>query len=128
MFWFLPEEIVCKIHEDQINLYGGLHGIRDRSRLDASINAPKAQFGGAFLHPSIFHMAAAYGFGISENQPFLDGNKRTAGMVMLTFLLINGFEAVASEEDYYKIIMAVANKQMSQDQLAQWLKDSVVKI
>jgi death-on-curing protein len=125
MIRFLPDEIVQAIHDDQIRLYGGSYGIRDEGLLSSAINMPKAQFGGQFLHDSIFKMAAAYGFHISENQPFIDGNKRTAGMVMFTFLKLNGLEPTASEEDYYETMMAVANKQVDKAGLAEWLQTAV---
>jgi len=81
---------------------------------------PQAQFGGEFLHPTIFHMAAAYGFHLSQNHPFVDGNKRAAGMRMFTFLRLNGLEPIATEAEYYQTMMAVASGQMSKDQLADW--------
>ena len=82
---------------------------------------PQAQFGGQFLHATIFHMAAAYSFHLCQNHPFIDGNKRTAGMAMFTFLLLNGLEPGASEVEYYNTMMAVASGQMSKEQLAEWL-------
>ena len=127
MILFLSEEFICALHRDQIDLYGGAHGVRDSKILDSALNMPKAQYGGEFLHPSIFHMAAAYGFHISEGQPFFDGNKRTAGMAMLTFLELNGFEVVATSNDYYDAIMSVANQQMNKEDLASWLKKSVIQ-
>lgn len=122
---FLPDEIVLAIHDDQVRLYGGSYGLRDEGLLSSAINMPKASFGGQFLHGDIFAMAAAYGFHISENQPFIDGNKRTAGMVMLTFLKFNGLEPTASEMEYYQTIMAVANREMNKEQLAAWLRTAV---
>jgi death-on-curing protein len=119
---FLPESIVMAIHDDQIRLYGGSYGVRDVSALDAALHMPQAQFGGEFLHPTVFHMAAAYGFHLSQNHPFLDGNKRTAGMAMFTFLRLNGLELIATEVQYYDTMMAVAGGQMSKEQLADWLQ------
>ena len=121
MIRFLPESIVMAIHDDQIRLYGGSYGVRDVSALDAALHMPQAQFGGEFLHPTVFHMAAAYGFHLSQNHPFLDGNKRTAGMAMFTFLRLNGLEPIATEVEYYDAMMAVAGGQMSKEQLADWL-------
>ena len=66
------------LHEDQLRLYGGMPGIRDRDALEASVAMPSATFAGTFLHEDVFEMAAAYAFHISENQSFIDGNKRTA--------------------------------------------------
>jgi death-on-curing protein len=122
MIRFLSENIVLAIHEDQIRLYGGTYEVRDASALDAALHMPQAQFSGQFLHPTIFHMAAAYGFHISQNHPFLDGNKRTTGMAMFTFLQLNGLEPTATEVDYYQTMMAVASGQMSKEQLADWLQ------
>ena len=122
MIRFLPVEIVLAIHDDQVRLYGGVYGVRDDAMLDAALHMPQAQFGGEFLHPTIFHLAAAYGFHLCQNHPFIDGNKRTAGMVMFTFLRLNGLEPVASELDYYQTMMAVANGEMNKEQLAAWLQ------
>ncbi|HEX6553114.1 MAG TPA: type II toxin-antitoxin system death-on-curing family toxin [Ktedonobacteraceae bacterium] len=122
MIRFLSESIVLAIHDDQIRLYGGKYGVRDASALDSALHMPQAQFSGQFLHSTIFHMAAAYGFHLSQNHPFLDGNKRAAGMVMFTFLQLNGLEPVATEMDYYQAMMAVASGSMSKEQLADWLQ------
>jgi death on curing protein len=122
MIRFLPESVVIAIHDDQIRLYGGLYGVRDASALDAALHMPQTQFGGQFLHPTIFHMAAAYGFHLSQNHPFVDGNKRVAGMAMFTFLRLNGLEPIAPETEYYHTMITVASGQMSKDQLADWLQ------
>lgn len=125
MIRFLSEEIILAIHDDLIRLYGGIYGIRDSGMLDAAIQMPKASFGGEFLHTTLFQMAAAYGFHLCQNHPFLDGNKRAAGMVMFTFLQLNGLEPVASELDYYQTMMAVANGKMRKEELALWLETAV---
>ena len=125
MIHFLSETIVLAIHDDQVRLYGGAYGVRDEARLDAALHMPQAQFGGEFLHSTIFHMATAYGFHLCQNHPFIDGNKRTAGMAMFTFLRLNGLELVASELDYYQTVMAVANGEMNKEQLATWLQTIV---
>jgi len=71
-------------------------------------------------------MAAAYGFHLCQNHPFLDGNKRTAGMAMFTFLQLNGLEITVAESDYYVTMMAVASGQMNKEQLAGWLQIAVI--
>lgn len=122
---FLPESIILAIHDDQIRLYGGSYGVRDSAALDAAIHMPQAQFEGDYLHPTLFHMGAAYGFHLSQNHPFLDGNKRAAGMSMFTFLRLNGLNLTATELDYYQTIMAIASGQMSKEQLTAWLQTIV---
>ena len=125
MVRFLHIEIILAIHDDQIRLYGGAYGLRDAAGLDAAFYMPQAQFSGQFLHSTIFHMAAAYGFHLCQNHPFLDGNKRTAGMAMFTFLKLNGLEPVATESDYYAVMMAVASGNMTKEELTDWLQTAV---
>jgi death-on-curing protein len=125
MIRFLLEAIVLAIHDDQIRLYGGVYGVRDPAGLDSALHTPQAQFDGQFLHSTIFEMAAAYGFHLCQNHAFIDGNKRTAGMAMFTFLQLNGLEPVASEADYYATMMAVASGQMSKEELAVWVQTVV---
>jgi death-on-curing protein len=126
MIRFLPKTLVLAIHDDQVRLYGGSYGVRDEGALDSALHMPQAQFAGEFLHPTIVHMAAAYGFHLSQNHPFIDANKRTAGMAMFTFLRLNGFELIATELDYYQTMMAVARGQMSKEQLANWLQTVII--
>lgn len=123
MIHFIPESVVLAIHDDQIRLYGGAYGVSDSASLDSALHMPQATFGGEFLHTTIFAMAAAYGFHLCQNHPFIDGNKRTAGMVMFTFLQLNGIEPTASEPDYFAVMMSVASGQMSKEQLAEWLQE-----
>ena len=125
MIRFLLEATVLAIHDDQIRLYGGAYGVRDAAGLDSALYTPQAQFDGQFLHSTIFEMAAAYGFHLCQNHPFIDGNKRTAGMAMFTFLQLNGLEPIASEIDYYATMMAVASGQMSKEELAAWVQTVV---
>jgi len=122
MIRFLSEGLIMAIHSDQIRLYGGTYEVRDAAALDAALHMPQAQYDGLYLHPTISDMAAAYGFHLSQNHPFLDGNKRTAGMCMFTFLQLNGLEPTASEIDYYQVMMAVASGQMQKEPLADWLR------
>jgi death-on-curing protein len=125
MFRFLPIEIVLAIHEDQIRLYGGSYGLRNPATLDAALHMPQAQFDGQFLHTTLYSMAAAYGFHLCQNHPFIDGNKRVAGMAMLTFLQLNGLTPIISEMAYYTVMMAVASSQMSKEELTNWLHSAV---
>jgi death on curing protein len=125
MIRFLLEEIVLAIHDDQIRLYGGAYGIRDAAGLDAALHMPQAQFDGQYLHSTIFQMAAAYGFHLCQNHPFLDGNKRTAGMAMFTFLQLNELEPIVTEPEYYDVMMAVATGNLPKEELADWLRTAV---
>jgi death on curing protein len=87
MIRFISTTTVLKIHDELIKQFGGTFGLRDNGLLDSALHMPQAQFGGEFLHPTIYEMAAAYGFHICQNHPFLDVNKRIA--IQLCFFFSN---------------------------------------
>jgi death-on-curing protein len=87
---FIPKHIIIYFHEQLIDLYGGALGIRDEGLLDSALEQPRAMFDSSFLRDSLAKMAAAYGFHICKNHPFIDGNKRVSLVVMDTFLQKNG--------------------------------------
>lgn len=94
---FLALEDVLEIHAAQLARYGGQDGIRDRGLLLSAMAQPEMSFAGEFLHEDLFAMAAAYAIHIAENQPFIDGNKRTAFQAADVFLTLNGFDLPASK-------------------------------
>ena len=115
---FLNLDDVLLIHEEQIEAYGGIRGIRDQGLLESAVMMPQASFGGEYLHTDLFEMAAAYAFHIAENQPFLDGNKRTALVSALVFLDLNGYELHDPEMKFYEAMISIANKTMNKSDLA----------
>ena len=120
---YVPKEVVLTIHADLLQRYGGRPGLRDPGLLDSALAQPKMTVGGKFAHKTLFDKAAAYGFHVCKNHPFIDGNKRVAFVLMDVFLQQNGWEIKAAEEDAYTIIMALASGQLSKAQLATWLKE-----
>lgn len=107
---FLTVEEVLALHEDQLRLFGGAAGIRDRSALESAVMTPASTFDGAFLHDDLFHMAAAYAYHIAENQPFIDGNKRTALNAALVFLDINGWIVSDPEIRLYQAMIDLSSR------------------
>lgn len=98
--------------------------IRNRSGLKSAVESPKATFDGKDLYPTIFLKTSAYTYYLAESQAFVDGNKRAALDVALTFLAINGFEVEEEEMEFYDTMIAIAEKRMSKEQLAslfEWL-------
>lgn len=91
---WVEEAVIIAIHRRQLAEHGGSDGIRDRGLLESALFRPKNQF--AYSSPNIFDLAAAYGYGIVKNHPFIDGNKRTSYVVMRTFLKLNGYDIQAS--------------------------------
>jgi death on curing protein len=112
---FLTLDEVQEIHEQQIELYGGSHGVRDLGALESAVATPQATFGGEYLHPTIAAMAAAYLFHITQNHPFLDGNKRAGANAAITFLLLNDFEPAFDEAALVNLVLGVAQGQISKD-------------
>jgi len=105
---FLGLDEVLEIHRDQIERYGGSHGIRDIGLLQSAVAMPAAGFGEDYLHSDIYEMAAAYLFHIVRNHPFIDGNKRTGAVASVVFLFMNGIEIHAGEASFEKMVRSVA--------------------
>jgi len=89
---FLSLSDILRIHQDQIEHYGGATGIRDSDLLESAVSMPQTAFDGQFVHHDLFEMAAAYLFHIVQNHPFVDGNKRTGTVAALVFLAMNHVE------------------------------------
>ena len=106
---FLTLDEILEIHQQQIELYGGLAGGRDSAGLESAMATPRASFSGGFLHASIPAMAAAYLFHICQNHPFLDGNKRAGANAAITFLLMNGWEPDFEPDELVELVRAVAS-------------------
>jgi death on curing protein len=117
---FLTMSEILLIYEDQIRRYGGKYGIRDISLLSSALALPESTYAGKYLHENIPEMACAYAFHISENHPFIDGNKRTALASALVFLDLNGYEFTSSEEEVYETMMLVAKGELKKEQLKEF--------
>lgn len=124
---FIPNRIVATIHSDLLQRYGGRPGLRDAGLLDSALAQPKMTVGGKFVHRTVFDKAAAYGFHVCRNHPFVDGNKRVAFVLMDMFLQKNGWEIVAAEEAAYSMMMSLAEGKLPKTQLSRWLKEHSAK-
>jgi death-on-curing protein len=119
---FIPDGLILTIHADLLERYGGRPGLRDPHLLESALAQAKMTAGGKYLHRTLFQKAAAYGFHVCKNHPFVDGNKRVAFVLMEMFLQMNGWGMVASEEEAYSMMMALASGQLSKAELASWLR------
>ena len=120
---FLSVEDVIQIHDEQIKEYGGAKGVRDQGLLESAVAMPRASFGETYLHEDLGHMAAAYAFHIAQNQPFLDGNKRTGLVAALVFLDLNGITVLDPQEKLYDAMIAIAERHMDKGGLAELLRE-----
>jgi len=116
--FYISFEVVLEIHQRQLKNFGGLEGLRNRAGLESAVSTPKSTFGGVDLYPTLFDKAAAYAFHIAEAQAFVDGNKRTALDVALTFLAINGFEIEDEHMELYDAMIAISDHRMTKVELA----------
>ena len=119
----IPDDVVLMIHADLLQRYGGLPGLRDRGLLESALAQPRVTLGGKFVHKTLFEKAAAYGFHLCRNHPFVDGNKRVAFVLMDLFLQKNGWEIVADEEEAYSMMIALASGRLTKTGLTSWLKE-----
>ena len=103
-------------------------GIRDESLLISAVNSPFQTFMGSDLYPSIYDKSAQLCYGIANNHPFTDGNKRTALHSMYVYLIINGFDIIASQQDVENMIIDIAAGNMTNTELVQWLRENTLKI
>ena len=120
---FLTREEILRIHTRSLTLYGGTAGIRDEGLLDSALAQPMATFDGVPLHGDLYEMAAAYAFHLTQNHPFLDGNKRIGLAAMLVFLELNGRPLHVEPGALYAAMMAVAEGRMVRAALAAWLRE-----
>jgi len=119
---FLTLAEVIEIHNDQMQRYGGHAGIRDMNLLSSAVAMPYASFSGKFLHADIFEMAAAYAFHISQNNPFIDGNKRTALASALVFLEMNKISISDPDGKLYEAMIKLASGKLSKNKFADVLR------
>lgn len=122
MIQYLEISHVLAMHQVLLERYGGMYGVRDEGLLKSALAQPKQSAFGEDIFPDIFAKAAAYTFYLSENQPFIDGNKRIATAAALTFLRLNGYDVKVTEKELYETIMKLANKKLTREALSKWLK------
>ena len=112
------------IHEQQLSLFGGTTGIIDEGKLESALYRP-VNIANYNPDASMWELAAALGYGIAINHPFVDGNKRTAFIVMAVFLEINQIRLIASEVDVVNTMLGIATGTTSEKMLSDWLKENI---
>lgn len=122
---FLTIDDVLFIHADQIKRYGGSPDLRDRGLLHSAVETPQAMFGGAYLHPDLIEMAAAYLFHIVQNHPFVDGNKRAGTAAAMVFLDLNGIETDIDEDELAELVISVASGTVNKAGVNVFLRERV---
>ena len=119
---FLTLDDIIESHQNQIDTYGGSHGIRDIGLLESAIAQPEASFGGQYLHADIFEMAAAYLYHMVMNHPFVDGNKRVGLEAALIFLEINNENLKASDQELVDLVLKTTAGQVGKREIAEFFR------
>jgi death-on-curing protein len=116
----VTKEAALAIHDILLEEHGGRPGLRNRSLLAAALDAPRNPTPNE--RASVFRLAAVYAHGLCQNHPFVDGNKRVAFTVAITFLELNGWRLEAPEHEAYAVMDALSAGSLGRDEFGVWLK------
>lgn len=119
-FDYIRVDDILAIHADQIERYGGAEGIRDPGLLEAALFRPQTGY-----YPTLIEEAAALWESLSQNHPFVDGNKRTAFAATYVFLAINGLDIIATDDEAQDFVLGLyATSSITLDNLRAWLSEN----
>jgi len=118
--------VVDAVHTDMLLAHGGLRGLRDEDQLESALARPRQRLE---YEPAteLAGLAASYGFGLSNNHPYVDGNKRVAFVTMAVFLGLNGLKFSAEESEVVSMMIALASGSLDEDTLAEWIRMHTTK-
>lgn len=124
---WLTRMVIDAIHNDQLREHGGLPGVRDENALESALARPqqKWRYSDRIDVPML---AAAYAFGLVQNHPYRDGNKRIGFLAMVTFLGVNGHDFSATEAEVVTTILALADGSATEEALADWIRQHSSKL
>ena len=118
--WLTPD-LMIDIHAEQLALFGGPIGLRDRGMLESALGRPLNKY--AYGENDLAVLAAAYTFGLARNRPFVDGNKRAAFAALIVFLGLNDIDFRVEETHATAMILEVAAGNIGEEGLARWIRD-----
>lgn len=120
---WLSTELIIAIHDEQLEQFGGPSGLRDRGLLESALARPLNQY--ASGNEDMAALTAAYAFGLVRNHPFIDGNKRTGLLAVVTFLGLNGIDFVAPEAETAITMLALASGEIDEGELTHWIREKI---
>ncbi len=122
-FVWIDDVVVEAIHDVQLAEHGGLAGVRDAGMLASALARPKNP--AAYGRPDVCRCAAAYGFGLARNHPFVDGSKRTAFVAVESFLALNAWILTTNDADCVITMLGVADGSIDEQRFADWIRAHV---
>ena len=125
---YLSISEILELHDRIISSSGGSRGVRDLNALESAAKQPRQTFDQKDLYPDIITKAAALCFSLVMNHPFVDGNKRVGHAAMETFLILNGYEILASVDEQESVMLSLAAGKMSRTNFLEWLNNHISHI
>lgn len=126
MLW-VEKRAILFLHDESLREHGGLQGLRDEGLLDSALARPQH-----LLHynadATLGQLAAAYAVGVARNHPFADGNKRSAFLALDLFCRTNGWKVSASQAEIVSTMLGIAAGELTEEQLAAWIKQHLVPL
>ena len=123
---YLTLNEVLEVHRQVMAQSGGAEGLMHLPALESALAQPQMTFGGEELYPTVVDKAAALGYALIKNHPFLDGNKRTGHAAMEVFLVLNDHEIRATVDEQEHVILQVAASEIDREEFTAWLRTHVV--
>ncbi|WP_334148706.1 type II toxin-antitoxin system death-on-curing family toxin [Hyphomicrobium sp.] len=120
--WITKDQAI-RMHAEQLAIFGGPAGLRDEGMLESALDRPRNKW--AFGETDYAALAAAYAFGVARNHPFVDGNKRAAFMVAMTFLRKNAIPFAPKPAEATVAIQGLAAGEIDEEGLARWIRDTL---
>jgi|SRR5215211_1268684 len=119
---------ILELYNRVVKQSGGSVGILNLGSLESAVAQPRMTFNNEELYPTIVDKASALGYSIIQNHPFIDGNKRAGHAALETFLMINGHEISASEDEQVEIVLGVASGKVDRSTFTEWLRNHIVEL
>lgn len=120
---WIPPELVVRIRERQLEIYGGASGTRDIGLLESALNRSINAWN--YGETDLCKLAALYGAGIINNYPFVDGNKRTGFVCVELFLELNGLRLMSPDDETLAAVLVLAGGDIDETHFADWLSENV---
>ena len=125
---WINKSALIMLHDESLAEHGGGAGVRNPGLLDSALSRPLnvLAYGDPQSPPDVATLAASYGVGLAKNHAFVDGNKRAAFLAVGLFLALNGWRLQCSQAEATLTILAVAAGEVSEEELARWLRHHIV--
>lgn len=121
---WIDRRLLVLLHDESLAMHGGASGLRDAGLLDSALARPLNLV--AYGDPDLAELAASYAFGLAQNHPFVDGNKRAAFLAAGLFLGLNGYRLTASQAEATVAVFGLASGEIDEPTFAAWLRGRVL--